>query len=126
MVRKLPDYICPIAICGGIPEGWNGACYKALAPKWGFFSEWKKDHDNEKYTRHFFNEVLSNLDPHDVLNNLLGMSNGKVPCMICYEKSGDFCHRHIVAEWLNQALPQTVKCMEYDFNRKRKLNGKAS
>lgn len=23
--------------------------------------------------------------------------------LVCYEKSGDFCHRHIVADWLNQA-----------------------
>lgn len=23
--------------------------------------------------------------------------------MLCYEKVGDFCHRHIVAVWLNQS-----------------------
>jgi uncharacterized protein (DUF488 family) len=25
---------------------------------------------------------------------------GKV--LLCYEKSGDFCHRHLVAEWLRR------------------------
>lgn len=34
MSSKLPDYIVPIAICGGIPEFWEGSPWiKELAPK---------------------------------------------------------------------------------------------
>ena len=30
--------------------------------------------------------------------------------LICYEKPSDFCHRHLVAEWLNQ---NGFKCEEW-------------
>lgn len=30
--------------------------------------------------------------------------------LICYEKPSDFCHRHLVAEWLNQ---NGYKCEEW-------------
>lgn len=37
---------------------------------------------------------------------------GKEICLICYEKPSDFCHRHLVADWLNK---NGVKCKEYEF-----------
>lgn len=30
--------------------------------------------------------------------------------LICYEKPSDFCHRHLVSEWLNQ---NGFKCEEW-------------
>lgn len=126
MSGKLPDYITPIAICGGIPDFWIGKLWtRKLAPRKWFFDEWKKNHDNDFYIRNFEKEVLSNLNPVDVLDTLYGLANqnkdGKIPCMICYEKPGDFCHRHLVAEWLNNSIPNLVDCREYIFNRKRNI-----
>lgn len=125
MVHKLPDYIVPIAICGGIPDFWNGRpWFRKLAPKKWFFDKWKIDRDNDSYIENFKNEVLSKLDPLEVLYSLYEISNrnekGKIPCMICYEKSGDFCHRNLVSEWMNSMIPNIVDCREYVFNRKRK------
>ena len=124
MVSKLPDYIVPIAISGGIPDFWNGRPWtRKLAPKKWFFDEWKKNHDNDFYTRNFENEVLSKLDPIGVLKWLYDTANkkesGKIPCMICYERPDSFCHRHLVADWLNKTIPDLVDCREYVFNRKR-------
>lgn len=33
-------------------------------------------------------------------------------CLICYEKPSDFCHRHLVAEWLNEC---GFECREWLF-----------
>ena len=33
--------------------------------------------------------------------------------LVCYEKPGDFCHRHLVADWLNEAGYQ---CEEYKYD----------
>ena len=30
--------------------------------------------------------------------------------LLCYEKPDDFCHRHLVADWLNK---NGYKCEEY-------------
>lgn len=113
-VKKLPDELCPIAICGKSPDWWNGKSTKVLAPKLWFFKEWKKNHDNDFYIKNFNSEVLSKLEPIEVVKMLNKMSDGKTPCMICYEKPLDFCHRHIVAEWLNTNIPEIVTCVEYN------------
>lgn len=39
-----------------------------------------------------------------VVRELLQMcGEDKEPCLICYEKPGEFCHRHLVAAWIRNA-----------------------
>lgn len=102
-LSKLPANITPIAICGKSPEWYKGIQYKKLAPKWSFFSIWKETHDNEYYIKHFNEEVLNPLNVNDVINelySLAGKNQDNDIVLICYEKPGDFCHRHLVADWL--------------------------
>jgi uncharacterized protein YeaO (DUF488 family) len=111
---SLPKEFCQIAICGKCPDWWTGKWTKILAPKYWFFKKWKEDHDNDFYTKQFYSEVLSPLNPSDIANMLFKISEGKIPCMMCYEKTGDFCHRHIVADWLNKNIVvYNFKCIEY-------------
>lgn len=124
-LRNLPQNVLPVSICGKAPDWYKGAQYKKLAPKYGFFMEWKKTHDNEYYVRHFKSEVLDTLTPTIVLNEL----QRKLPedvctkmdapvyvnkdwhiALVCYEKPQDFCHRHLVAEWLQS---NGVSCEEW-------------
>lgn len=107
--KKIPEDIVRISIAGKAPEYYTGIQYKALAPKYGFFMEWKKNHNNDFYVKHFYSEVLDNLNPKDVYNKLHELSVGKDCVLLCYEKSDDFCHRHIVAKWLEDNLGIIVK-----------------
>lgn len=119
---------CPIAICGRSPCGYYGLEYKKFAPKWWFFKEWKKNHNNNFYEVHFQEEVLNPLSIEQVMEDLRLLINNryntripqenewweKIPFniyLVCYEKPGDFCHRHLVANWMNQ---MGVKVEEYD------------
>lgn len=61
-LNKLPPNVVPISICGKAPAWYNGLQYKKLAPKYSFFSEWKKNGDNNYYIEHFNDEVLSTLN----------------------------------------------------------------
>lgn len=106
-LKKLPKDIVPIAICGKSPVGFKGAQYKKLAPKYDFFMKWKENHDNEYYIQCFNEQVLSVLDAQLVVDDLKRISgienNGKSGiAMVCYERPEDFCHRHLVAKWLNE------------------------
>lgn len=98
-ICNLPDNFTPIAICGKTPERWSGLCYKRLAPKWEFFKVWKENHDNDYYISNYNDQVLSKLNPQSVVRELFSM--GPNPVLICYERPEDFCHRHLVADWLN-------------------------
>ena len=104
--KYLADGLYPVSIAGKCPDWYHGAEYKKLAPKWSFFSEWKNGShkgDNDYYTKNFYELVLNELDPAQVIKELegfTGVSSDKI-ILLCYEKPGDFCHRHLVADWLN-------------------------
>lgn len=118
-LRNLPDNVIPISICGKTPEFYKGLQYKRVAPKYGFFMEWKKNHDNDFYIEHYNDEVLSKLNPYGVVLELYDLLSDEQKqvlksegcqkwhsqkihiALICYEKPGDFCHRHLLAKWLN-------------------------
>lgn len=124
-LKNLPPNTIPISICAKAPDWYKGLQYKKLAPKYGFFMEWKRTHDNDYYVEHFNNEVLSNLNPRKVVLDLQTLFPKEIReryqgdiwespdihiALICYEKPSDFCHRHLVAKWLTD---NGYKCEEW-------------
>lgn len=106
-LKSLPENVIPISICGKAPDWYKGLQYKKLAPKYDFFMKWKENHDNDYYIKCFNDQVLSKLNATDVvldLSRIISYFNVDNPviCLICYEKPTDFCHRHLVAEWLKE------------------------
>lgn len=114
-LKSLPDNIIPISICGRAPDWYKGLQYKKLAPKYDFFMKWKENHDNDYYIKCFNEQVLDKLKAEQVVKELDSLLLNQtttvdysgdlkeVPriALICYEKPSDFCHRHLVADWLN-------------------------
>ena len=123
-LKSLPEDVIPISICGKAPDWYKGLQYKKLAPKYDFFMEWKKNHDNDYYIKCFKEQVLDKLNVDDVVKELDSLLidvtttlNYKVDSMlvprialVCYEKPSDFCHRHLVADWLNK---NGISCKEW-------------
>ena len=102
----------PIAICGWVPEFYTGKRYIKLAPKKSWFFDWKRKRESGEYTeeqsiqvyKKLYDEtVLSQLDPHEVYKELCEIYGTDDVTLICYERPNEFCHRHLVAEWLNNA-----------------------
>jgi hypothetical protein len=93
---KLPN---AVSIAGKAPDWYTGREYKALAPKYWFFAKYKQDHDEKFYTEQFQKEVLDQLDPQQVFNDL-----GEDAVILCWEAAGKFCHRRLVAKWLEEKL----------------------
>ena len=81
---------------------WDGESYPLLCPSVGLLKWWKnlsKEAQQSRTCQDFYaeaycKEILSQLNPHIIAAEL----EGKV--LLCYEKSEDFCHRHLVAAWL--------------------------
>lgn len=109
-LRSLPADIVPVAICGKSPAWYTGLQYKKIAPKYEFFMEWKKTHDNDYYIKHFNDEVLAHLDPQKIHEEICKLAGTTKIALICYEKPQDFCHRHLVAEWFQQ---NGIPCEEW-------------
>ena len=117
-VKDLPKDIVPIAICGKSPNWWTGPEYKKLAPKYAFFSKWEETHDNEYYIIRFFLDVLMQLNVQDVVTDLIKIAKDKKIALVCYEKPMDFCHRHIVREWLKSYGYETE---EYQYDTQNQV-----
>ena len=88
-----------VSIAGQAPLWFSGRCYKKLAPKISFFKKYKEDGDEAFYREQYQKEVLDKLNPQEVYKEL-----GENAVLLCWEKSGDFCHRRLVAEWLMKHL----------------------
>ena len=56
-----------------------------------------------EYTRRYNEEVLSKLDAEEVYDE-----QGKDAILLCWEIPGTFCHRRLVAGWLEEALGISV------------------
>ena len=102
-LKNLPDNIIPISICGKAPDWYTGLQYKKLAPKYDFFMKWKETHDDEYYVKCYKEQVLDKLDVKQVINELFSHNPEVQVALVCYEKPGEFCHRHLVAEWLKES-----------------------
>lgn len=89
-----------VSIAGKCPKWYTGRQYKKLAPKYNW---WKKWHDEklseEWYIEQYYKTILNKLDAKKVYEEL-----GKNAVLLCWEKSGKFCHRHLVAEWFQKEL----------------------
>lgn len=103
------------------PDWWTGDEYKVLAPPAELLYYYKNsmakgdepiDYIQSKYIDYFSEKVLNKLDFKEVLNHLTKWGEVlKVDKIVfcCYEKSGDFCHRYLVADWFKL---NGVECIE--------------
>lgn len=96
------DGIIPISIALSNPKWYSGLEYKVLAPTWSILKKYKDDYNIDDYVEQYNIQILSRLDPTKVYCELLQISGNEDFAMICYEKPADFCHRHLVAEWLHR------------------------
>jgi hypothetical protein len=64
----------------------------------------------QEYYDRYRSEVLAQLDPHQVADQLHTLAGERTACMVCFEApgSGKWCHRALAAEWLAAALGHVV------------------
>jgi uncharacterized protein (DUF488 family) len=79
------------------PGAYHGRSYPTLAPRWEML---KMD---EATYRVEYQKILDNLDPRQVYKDL-----GEDAILLCWEAPGKFCHRRLVAAWLEEHLGVTV------------------
>lgn len=57
----------------------------------------------EEYAIRYMKQ-LEQIDVCRLFNWFLSISRGKDVVLLCYETPDKFCHRHILAKWLNEAI----------------------
>jgi hypothetical protein len=75
------------------PKGYTGEAYPALAPTRKMLKMGEDEY------RAAYQAILNRLDPRKVYADL-----GENAVLLCWEPPGEFCHRRLVAEWLEVQL----------------------
>ena len=130
----LNNELIPISISAYVPK-WvqDMKSYKILSPGSFRLEQFKSGMaSREEYTK-MFRDYLDTLDKKIILRDLYLLAHDlpndsdlkelkdndfKDIVLCCYEKPLDFCHRHIVAEWLSD----TIKVEEYPFENYSKID----
>jgi hypothetical protein len=98
--KKSYDVKGAINIALSHPDFFTGPSYPDLFPTWRLINQYKGGIITEQKYIEWYLKLLDqrNLDPLTVANQLDGCT------LLCWEESGKFCHRHVVADWLRPCV----------------------
>ncbi|MBR2744985.1 MAG: DUF488 family protein [Clostridia bacterium] len=108
-----------ISISGdrGKSVGFKGKAIPELAPKRAFWNIWHdnigkipEEENNRYYIEQYYKHVLSKVDIEELLKD------EKDPILLCFEKGQDFCHRHVLAEYIEMTYGIKVRDIKIDEN----------
>jgi len=90
-----------IGISLTVPDWYEGKRLQYLAPRSDMVGKIKKgeaNYNQRKYTREYY-DVLNGrkIDAGQLIESL---PEGSL--LLCYESPKDFCHRHLLAEWVER------------------------
>ena len=102
----------PISITRYPPKGLNIPEIKLFAPSVELLNKIKSGEIDEGEYEKLYRNEMSKFDFNLVLEtfNRISLNNdGKDLVLLCYEKSGDFCHRHIFASLMGEKTNKEIK-----------------
>ena len=108
-----------ISISGdrGRSVGFKGKAIPKLAPKKVFWDIWHdnigkmpEEENNRYYIEQYYKQVLSKVDIEELLED------EKDPILLCFEKGQEFCHRHVLAEYIEMTYGVKVRDIKIDEN----------
>lgn len=129
--KKLEELnIQPISVALYTPDWFNNPIMYRLVPPASILHNFKDIKRNisgdllsskeellqaqKQYSIEYITMILKNQDPKHILEMINQWSCGKDVALCCFEKAGDFCHRQIIAGWLNKHVNAGV--IEYIFD----------
>lgn len=95
----------PVAVCRYPPDWYKVEVYKKIAPDYSMMTGMKNADTREYFKSKYLKEVLGRLEPGIVEKDIAAIverNGGAFAVLLCFEKPADFCHRHLVAEWLGR------------------------
>lgn len=111
--KSLEDKFIVVGITRYPPKWFNGKNFEYLAPTSNLLMKYKNGEISEEMFEVQYRTMLKNIKPYlesmvDRLK-LYNTSLDKHVVLCCYEKSDDFCHRHLLANELKEEYELDIK-----------------
>lgn len=110
-IRKFPNNIIPVSIARFQPKWLNNIIIcDELSPTPKILELYKKNNNINDYIKKYNEDILSKYNSKDIihlienktgLKNIMNNPNIHI-ALCCYEKPTDFCHRHLLADFLEK------------------------
>jgi len=96
-----------VSVAGLAPKNFtdkfpNSLIYKPLVPPKQLVHDYKSKKISEKEYTKAYKEQLSKLDPVTIYYDL------EDSIILCWENPGKFCHRLLIAKWLESTTGETI------------------
>lgn len=93
-----------ISISAKSPMGFKGNRLTTLAPTWDMLTSYKNNLLTKlQYIDHYIELIKLHHRPDEIFAQNIADLFQEGDVLLCYERTGSFCHRHIVAALLNEA-----------------------
>jgi uncharacterized protein YeaO (DUF488 family) len=96
-----------VSIANSAPQFYNGPSYRPLVPSWILVKDYRDGKIGKEEYIEVYLKQLQSLNPNKVYEELFKI-HGENPVLLCWEPAGEFCHRRIVAKWLEETLGVAV------------------
>ncbi|MCJ7773400.1 MAG: DUF488 domain-containing protein [Desulfobacterales bacterium] len=104
-LKNIPHETVPVSIARFPPKWFDGCDMKILAPEKKLLWQAKQGKiSEEEYTRQYMAQIKDVHDPQAIYEKLLTEFDGNDIALLCFEKKGEFCHRRLLANWLENVL----------------------
>lgn len=102
--QQVDPTLIPVAITRFTPPWFKGPTYLPLAPSADLLMRYKeKKVTIDQYIKEYTTYLYA-LDPITTLCDLSVYGNLDKVVLCCYERSGEFCHRHLLSSWLSNLI----------------------
>lgn len=105
-----------ISISASAPDYFAGPHMTVLAPSWDLLNQYKKGTVSKSMYK---NEYIKLLEGRKLTPQIVYDSIPHEAILLCYERAGEFCHRRILADWLENDLNVRIPEWESDDERKK-------
>ena len=93
--------IKPISIALFPPKWYAGDELLNLAPDSAIFAGYKENIISEERFKKFYEYKIKQIGKEKILKMIEDIAEGQDVALVCFEAPGCFCHRHILADYLN-------------------------
>ena len=88
--------------------------FEKLYPSWNLIKDFKNNLISiNEYTDRYYKEVLNKISPELIIKYLKFVSKNNFVILLCWEKPDQFCHRHLIATYIQENTNYIVNELQY-------------
>lgn len=111
-----PSRYCVVSIARFVPRGFKGVNCLAFAPSKELLLQYKAGLPVSSYSSRYLKELGSASHVHEVFESLRYFCKGRDMVLCCYESAGKFCHRRLLADYVQIHWGYVIKELKVSNN----------